>query len=419
MNCAQSFSWKFSTWLIDAAAMDNTKQEATESPRSKARLPQPVVAKAKVESKAMPVNPAPAAKLGSTPKPGPPQRPPPEWKPHETLLVSGPPCTVFSQNRPPKRPVTPPKAPPKDVNPAKATEATPVTPAQGKDDKPVWKFTREQMELMKKSSSDKVSQSSAGAAGPAKTAPSPVPMMQPQQPHQMMPPMMAQFGCRPMMAPVMAPMQTMPQGQFQGMQPTMMQQGPAMVPPVQPMQPFTHQAPTMAQPTMMPMVPPKQSMPEQPVQQQLSGAAVERFCEPSGLMNMRQAKASTARFMEEMPSGSAGSQTVGATYVPAQPRPWSDWNEESKKAADNRGHRHTPAQVRREAFQREAQLREHFEAKLAVQKEWYEAKLMESRAEVIAAKAIMLLNGLDPNQTLDQRISDAVQPPGKKAKQAD
>ncbi|CAL1146763.1 unnamed protein product [Cladocopium goreaui] len=403
---------------------DRRTQQETLPQKSKAKLPQPVVAKA-VEHKAMPVQrkQTQTEKLGSSAKMMP-------EKPHEKaeptnsrqdtphLLVSGPPCTVFSDGRHQTRPVTPPKAPAAKGGQAPSGPPGPPGPPPGPP--PSKEQMQEMMRASAKAMADMKSPASSASSPimPSPIMPSPRPMMMrvmgSGQQQMWMPPQqpVTPMTIRPMVPPGMPgqpPMQTI-QPTMQPMQP--MQQGPTMVQPVQP---------TMVQPMQPTMVHPMQPGPvAQTVPQHLQQpSVVERFCNPKGPMKMQEAKASTEIWMEEMPSGSAGSRYEGGTYIPAQPQDWKEWNEDSKKAAANRGHRHTPTQVRREAFQREAQLREHYEAKLAVQKEWYEAKLVASRAEVVAAKAIMLLNGLDPNQTIDQQVLEDTmnQPAGKKARQ--
>ena len=364
-----------------------------------------------IEAKAMPPQPEvkPAVeKLGSTPKPRGP--PPPE---HQSLLVQGPPCTVFSESRRasssarPDRPVTPPKAPETGKSSGPATQVQSPPP----------KANSAQCAPGKAS----VPAAAASPATPAQAGMKQVPTMmhfanqsvQYQQPwplgqqmvgmtNQMMLPRdqgmqmkMLAANCiqqqqqnQQMQHQQIQHQQMQPAMHFQGQQPTMQPpgNGPSMVQPQGPqmtmMQPMMQQGQGF-QPTMHPQMMMSQGQ-----------SSVEAFCQPT----VRRMGGPTCVANQASSSAAPGPQVVGLeshSSVPELPQDWKDWNESSKKP-DQRGHRHTPAQVRREAWQREALIRDHFEAKLQVQKDFYEAKMMTLRAELVAAKAIMLVNGLNP-----------------------
>ena len=95
-----------------------------------------------------------------------------------------------------------------------------------------------------------------------------------------------------------------------------------------------------------------------------------------------------------------GFQYDPSVDIPNRPVDWREWNEESKRPVTGRGHRHSMSQVRREAWSREALLTSHYEAKLTAQKEWYEGKLMATRADLVAARAILLMNGINMEEAM-------------------
>lgn len=113
--------------------------------------------------------------------------------------------------------------------------------------------------------------------------------------------------------------------------------------------------------------------------------------------------------------GGDGYQYDPSVVIPDRPVEWAQWNEESKRPC-SRGHRHTMSQVRREAWSREAMLTSHYEAKLAAQKEWYEGKLMATRADLVAARAILLLNGINMEEAM--RLATDGGPASEAAKRA-
>lgn len=302
------------------------------SENRKKPLPQGPLAK-QVLQKKMPVEQA-SSKVGAVPK-----------HVHQTMLVQGPPCTVFSM--PEKRGATPKATAKKqDPDPAKhgpATESAKQTVPTPPPKAPVEQkqaAAPEPKQLAQGTETQKTVPPVPPVAAPPPMGAGPVPQV-PTRPAMLMGQGMMPM-CRGPSIPTMMGGQPMSMGGQVAGQPVPMMGG-------QPMRPVAKQPmPMGGRP--MPMM---GGQPMWPVGGQ------------------------------PMPMGGQPMPVCGQPMPIGEPLP-KEWSKPQP------GHKHNSAQVRRGAGQRERMLREHFQALLDAQREHYEAQLLLLRAESVAYQAIMV-----------------------------
>ena len=347
-------------------------------------------------------------------------------------VVQGPPCTVYSSESRrglDNRPKTPPKSdgpgpakqpvPPKTPMEQQKKQAPGLVPGRGPLSEgemmafqASWQATRppgpqQTLQGMAQSQMATSAHEMKMMEPTAQTMPKRVMNQQPSQwmPPQMMQQQMPQHQGMPQMAMPVQHQQQMPQMMMQPnqMQQQMMMQPPNQVPQQMMMQPQPQQA--MPQQQMQP----NQAMPQvvRPpnMKTQEMWQAMMQSMQPPGPSNAGASSAAPAGPSNAAPEAATtarGEPLQSSKHIPPLPPSWDEWNSEFKKQhlstpeTGGRGHRHTPSQVRREAGSREAMIREHFEAKFSVQTEHYEAKLVTLRAELVAARALMLMHGINP-----------------------